>query len=122
MKYSQFIEMNKILENEDIQTDNVLNEIGIITPLIIAAASGIGVLFRKNILSWGVKKIYTQQLTNIAAKFRISINETVEKSIKTYQESTKKIKDVSYDSDSKQLIDLQSQVLKMLYKSIDSLS
>jgi len=122
MKYSQFIQLQPLLE-ENINSDKEkLNEVVGLLALGGLAASGIGFLFRKHILSWGVKQVYIQQLNRIGEKFKDDINKTIETSIKTYQDKVKKIKNSDDIDQNRQLLNLQTNVLNIINKAVDNLT
>jgi len=81
MKYNQFIELDKILEENNININNikknpeVLNEIGITTAVTGLLTFGLAGLFNKALIRLGIKKIWLFKLKKIAEKFEKQVLE-----------------------------------------------
>lgn len=78
MKYSQYLEFEKLLNENNLTVDDVkenpevLNEAGL--GLIAAiAGGGLAILFRKALLSWGIKSFYLKRLSSFAHHFERTI-------------------------------------------------
>lgn len=82
MKYSQFLELDSILEEnyvttKDLKDEQVLNEVSSLLLLGGALASGLGIIFGKRLLRLGVKQFYLLRLNKIAKKYeRLIIKKT----------------------------------------------
>jgi hypothetical protein len=76
MKYSQYIELEKLLNENNLTIDDVrenpevLNEIGIVGGIVAGVLGGLGILFRKYLLSWGIKGAYIKKLNFVANRFK----------------------------------------------------
>lgn len=76
MRYNQYVEFEKLLKENNLTVDDVrenpevLNEIGIVGGIIVGVLGVAGILFRKYILSWGIKGIYIKKLDNMAKWFK----------------------------------------------------
>ena len=82
MKYSQYLEFEKILKENNLAVDDVkenpevLNEagLGIIAAI---AGGGLALLFRKQLLSWGVKSAYVSRLNKFLDGFKNKVLQQV---------------------------------------------
>jgi len=82
MKYSQYLEFEKVLKENNLAVDDVkenpevLNEagLGIIAAI---AGGGLALLFRKQLLSWGVKAAYLSRLNKFLDGFRSKVLQQV---------------------------------------------
>ncbi len=114
MKYSEYSDVRRLLETDVAQSygydlnewsslqpsqkmeqlEHINEAIGIASVLggILAGLFGIGVTFRKKLLSLGVKKIYMKQLTNNAKKFKATALDGLQKAIKPSLDAKNKIK------------------------------
>lgn len=78
MKYNQFLELDEILNENNITVDDikenheVVNEV-IGLGLLGGILAGFGLLFRKALLRWGIKKVYLVKLNNIGKRFERQI-------------------------------------------------
>lgn len=101
MKYSEFLQLEDLLLDnnltfEDIKENpEVLNEVAGIATILgtIAGFLGLGLLFRKKLVSLGVKRIYLHQLVKTAKKFKKDSLDGLQKAIKPYVEAKNKIKE-----------------------------
>jgi hypothetical protein len=90
MKYNQFLELEKILNDNNItledvkENKDVLNEIGVVGAVAGIVGAGLGLLFRKTLLRWGIEKIYMVKLRKLAEKFEKILFERVNKTAKKY--------------------------------------
>jgi len=111
MKYSEYNGIRKLLEsdvavsygydinewdslkpNEKLEQLEVINEgIGLLAGLL-GGLLGLGLAFRKKVVSLGVKKIYLRQLTKIANDFKISSLNGLNKALSPYLKTKNNIK------------------------------
>lgn len=116
MKYNQFLEIEKILLEDNITIDDIKENHEVINEAISGIIGGgilLGLiaLFNKTLLRWGVKKIYLSKLRKIKNNFLKNILETTSKfSKKTAnirQELVQKEKELSNKSSEESKAELE---------------
>jgi hypothetical protein len=88
MKYNQFLELEKLLNENNITIEDVKENKEVLNEIIGVAAGaigiGLGLLFRKTLMRWGIEKYYMGRLKKWAEKFEKTLFERVNKTAKKY--------------------------------------
>lgn len=127
MKYSQFLELDNVLNENNITVEdikenhNVLNEIGV-AALIGGGILGLATIFRKHLLRLGLKKYYLIKLNNASEKFKEKLiqisGDMAQKMAKTRETITKKeeeLKDNPQSAEYKAFITQKLHYEKKMY-------
>jgi len=97
MKYSQFLQLEELLYNNDLSLEelkenpNKLNEVSGILLGILGGLFGVGLIFGRNLIRLGIKKVYLSKLKNNADQFKEKILEKTSEVAKNSAELRKTI-------------------------------